>query len=119
MMSSPDRMTEIEPRPFLRITRRRAGAWQAVLIRLAVLAAGFSRSLRNRGVSVAPFKSQNIVTYTLDSTSEGTDVTWKMTGSLNVMMRVIGLIKPMDKLVGPDFEEGLANLKRVAEGTKA
>ncbi|MBK6470383.1 MAG: choice-of-anchor D domain-containing protein [Betaproteobacteria bacterium] len=40
MMSSPDRMTEIEPQPSLRITRRRARAWQAALIRLAVLAAG-------------------------------------------------------------------------------
>lgn len=62
-----------------------------------------------------PFKAHNTVTYTLTPTAEGTDVTWTMTGPLPLMMKVIGIVKPMDKMVGPDFEEGLANLKAVAE----
>jgi uncharacterized protein YndB with AHSA1/START domain len=45
----------------------------------------------------------------------GTRVTWSMDGDMgaNPMHRWMGLM--MDKLVGPDFEAGLANLKTLAE----
>jgi hypothetical protein len=35
------------------------------------------------------------------------------------MSKVMGLFFSMDKLVGPQFEEGLANLKRLAESQTA
>jgi hypothetical protein len=31
----------------------------------------------------------------------------------------MSLFTSMDKMIGPDFETGLANLKRIAEGAKA
>lgn len=45
----------------------------------------------------------------------GSKVTWTMTGDagMNPMFRWFGLF--MDKLVGPDFEAGLKNLKKLAE----
>lgn len=45
----------------------------------------------------------------------GTKVTWYMSGDagMNPMMRWFGYF--MDRLVGPDFEAGLANLKKIAE----
>jgi uncharacterized protein YndB with AHSA1/START domain len=45
----------------------------------------------------------------------GTRVTWSMDGDMgaNPLHRWMGLM--MDRLVGPDFEAGLANLKTLAE----
>ena len=38
-----------------------------------------------------------------------------MHGPNTLMSKVMGLFFSMDKLVGPQFAEGLANLKRVVE----
>jgi hypothetical protein len=49
------------------------------------------------------------------SGAASTGVTWEMSGEFNGMpfMRYFGLM--MDGMVGPDFEEGLANLKKLVE----
>ena len=39
-----------------------------------------------------------------------------MAGEQSGLMGVFGKVVPMDRLVGPDFEKGLARLKTVAEG---
>ena len=62
-----------------------------------------------------PFPAQNRLTFTLRPAGEVTAVEWRMDGELNLFMRVFALIRSMDKLVGPDFERGLAKLKRAAE----
>ena len=46
---------------------------------------------------------------------EGSQVTWTMTGPKTLMTRVMGIFTSMDKIVGKDFEKGLARLKAVAE----
>jgi hypothetical protein len=38
-----------------------------------------------------------------------------MTGKKTLMTKVMGLVKSMDSLLGPDFEKGLARLKIAAE----
>lgn len=38
-----------------------------------------------------------------------------MTGRNNFMFKAMGLFMDMDRMVGPDFEKGLAEMKRVAE----
>jgi len=38
-----------------------------------------------------------------------------MSGPSNLMMRVMGLFMNMDKMIGRDFEAGLAKLKAVTE----
>jgi hypothetical protein len=46
-------------------------------------------------------------------------VTWSMDGKANFMGKAVGLVMNMDKTVGKSFEEGLSNLKRVAEAKRA
>jgi hypothetical protein len=54
-------------------------------------------------------------TYLLRPTAEGTVVTWAMDSDMgmNPVGRYMGLM--MDKMVGADFEKGLANLRKVSE----
>ena len=42
-----------------------------------------------------------------------------MTGEQKGLMAVFGKFMSMDKLIGPDFEKGLARLKAVAEEADA
>lgn len=51
----------------------------------------------------------------LESDGTSTKVTWTMTGSSegNFMMKLF--VPFIDKMVGPDFEDGLKNLKGIAE----
>lgn len=60
---------------------------------------------------IAPFAAHNTTTFTLTPRDGGTDVQWAMTGKNGFMMKVMGLFVNMDKMVGKDFEKGLAKLK--------
>lgn len=62
-----------------------------------------------------PFKSSSTTTFNLKPQGDATQVTWTMTGPKTLMTRVIGVFRSMDKMVGPDFEKGLAQLKGTAE----
>jgi hypothetical protein len=44
-----------------------------------------------------------------------TNVTWAMSGPLTYPAKVMSVFMSMDKLIGSDFETGLANMKAVAE----
>ena len=45
-------------------------------------------------------------------------VTWSMSGKTNFMCKAFGLIMDGDKMIGKDFEKGLARLKAIMEGAK-
>lgn len=62
-----------------------------------------------------PFKATNTITFRLAPVDAGTEVTWEMTGRRTLMTRVMEVFRTMDRLVGPDFERGLARLGDVAE----
>jgi hypothetical protein len=62
-----------------------------------------------------PMTAHNTAEFTLEPQGAGTRVTWAMFGPNTLMSKVMGLFFTMDKLVGPQFDEGLANLKRLAE----
>ena len=64
-----------------------------------------------------PWKATNDVTFALTPTGSGTEVTWTMTGDQKGMAALFGKVFNMDKLVGKDFEKGLARLKANAEVT--
>jgi hypothetical protein len=64
---------------------------------------------------IKPFKSQNDCRFALDVDGGTTNVTWTMTGPKTLVTKVMGIFTSMDKLVGRDFEKGLAQLKTVAE----
>ncbi|WP_344057314.1 SRPBCC family protein [Terrabacter lapilli] len=63
----------------------------------------------------APMKAHNRVDFTLTPVDGGTHVVWSMTGPQNAVMRLMSKVWSMEKLVGPDLEKGLAQLKHTAE----
>jgi uncharacterized protein YndB with AHSA1/START domain len=62
-----------------------------------------------------PWKAHNTTVFAIRPSGEGSQVTWTMTGPKTLMTRVMGIFTSMDKMVGKDFEKGLARLKAVAE----
>lgn len=62
-----------------------------------------------------PFKSSNTTMFTLRPQGAGTEVTWTMVGPRSLMLKVMGVFMSMDKMVGRDFEKGLARLAAVVE----
>jgi hypothetical protein len=64
---------------------------------------------------VKPFEAHNIVDFTLEPKGGTTNVTWAMHGPSPFFSKVLHVFLSMDKMVGKDFEAGLANLKAAAE----
>jgi hypothetical protein len=66
-----------------------------------------------------PFENASVVSFLItpahDPAGAGTEVTWRMSGELHGLMSVFGRVVSMDRLVGKDFEKGLARLKAAAE----
>jgi hypothetical protein len=68
---------------------------------------------------IEPFQSRADITFTLaPENATTTKVTWAMDGKHNFISKAFSVVKPMDGMIGRDFEEGLANLKKVAEAKK-
>lgn len=53
--------------------------------------------------------------FELQDSAGGVFVTWSMYGENGFMGRIMGVIMNMEKMVGPDYEAGLAKLKMVCE----
>lgn len=64
---------------------------------------------------IKPFEATNITTFHFKPEGEGVSVTWKMEGHNNFMSKAFDLFMNMDKMVGKDFEKGLASMKTAAE----
>jgi hypothetical protein len=62
-----------------------------------------------------PFEGHNVVEFIIAPKGDATEVTWAMHGPSPYIAKVMGLIFSMDKMIGRDFEAGLANLKARAE----
>jgi len=66
-----------------------------------------------------PWKATNQTAFLLAPEGEGTRVTWTMDGTNDFMGKAMGVFMNMDKMIGADFEKGLASLKSVAETAAA
>lgn len=66
---------------------------------------------------IKPFAATNTAEFTFKPEGSKTAVDWTMLGEKNLMSKAFGLVMNMDKVIGGDFEKGLADLKRVSEGT--
>ena len=62
-----------------------------------------------------PFEAHNTAEFTLEARGDMTQVTWAMFGPSPYLSKLITIFCSMDKMVGKDFEAGLANLKAIAE----
>ncbi len=64
-----------------------------------------------------PFVATNDAEFNFTSDRGQTTVTWSMSGTRNFMFKAMGLFMNCDKMVGGQFEKGLADMKLVAEAT--
>lgn len=62
-----------------------------------------------------PFEGHNIVEFTVDAAGDSTRVTWAMHGPQPYIAKLMSVFMDCDKMVGKDFEAGLASLKTIAE----
>ncbi len=62
-----------------------------------------------------PFKSTSDAYLKVAKAGKGTKVTWGFTGKNKFPMSIMMLFMNMDKVVGKDFEQGLAKLKTLLE----
>jgi hypothetical protein len=62
-----------------------------------------------------PFEGHNIAEFTLEPQGDSTNVTWAMHGPAPFLSKVMQVFISMDKMIGKDFESGLANLKTIVE----
>jgi hypothetical protein len=63
----------------------------------------------------APFKASNIAEFMLEPQGNATRITWSMQGRSHFMSKLMGLVFNFDKMIGKDFEDGLVNLRTLAE----
>ena len=62
-----------------------------------------------------PFEAHNTAEFTLQPQGDGTRVTWAMQGPTPFIGKIMHVFMNMDRMVGTDFETGLANLRKTAE----
>jgi len=79
-----------------------------------------TESHANEGVELElafrkPMRATNAVEFTFRPNGEQTVVTWSMSGEKDMTAKAIHLVMDMDKMVGGDFERGLADMKSLAE----
>jgi hypothetical protein len=89
---------------------KKAGAGKMVLElsepdRLVGIALQFTR----------PMAASNRGEFRFEPAPGGTRVTWSMTGDHNFSGKLFAMVVDVDKMVGKDFEAGLASLKALAE----
>jgi hypothetical protein len=62
-----------------------------------------------------PFEAHNTAEFVLEPQGDSTNVTWAMNGHMPFMFKVMSTFFSMDKMIGKDFEKGLANMKSITE----
>ena len=65
--------------------------------------------------SFKPRQDVSTTTFTFAPSGAGTEVTWTMDGRKDFMSKAVCMVMDLDKMVGGDFEKGLAQLKTVSE----
>ncbi|MBU0621279.1 MAG: SRPBCC family protein [Gammaproteobacteria bacterium] len=64
---------------------------------------------------IKPFEGRNHVVFSIDAAGSGTQVTWVLEDQHTYFLKVLSMFINMDKMIGNDFETGLARLKVAAE----
>jgi uncharacterized protein YndB with AHSA1/START domain len=62
-----------------------------------------------------PFAATNTAEFTFKPEGNQTVITWSMSGEKNFLAKAIHLFMDMDKMVGGQFEKGLASMKSIVE----
>ena len=62
-----------------------------------------------------PFAATNTAEFSFKPQAGGTAVTWSMAGQNNFIARAVCMFMNMDRMVGGQFEQGLAQVKAIVE----
>jgi hypothetical protein len=65
-----------------------------------------------------PFEGTSTAEFRFEPAGEQTRVTWTLDGRNGLMGKAVGLVVDLDRMVGGDFEKGLADLKTVVEARR-
>lgn len=87
--------------------------------RMTILESNPHSLIRTKLEFLKPFACTNQGEFTFQSQGNETLVIWSMSGENTFMGKAFSLIMNMDKLVGTDFEKGLASMKALAESKTA
>jgi len=83
--------------------------------RMEIVEAAPGQSVTLKLDFVRPFEASNVVEYRLQPKGSATQVSWDMHGPMPFISKVMCVFVDLDKMIGKDFETGLANLKTLAE----
>lgn len=64
---------------------------------------------------IKPFEGRNHVVFSIEAAGDSTKVTWALEDQHTYFLKILSMFINMDKMIGNDFEVGLAKLKAVAE----
>jgi hypothetical protein len=92
-----------------------AGNRQAGEGRMTITESRPNELVRFRLDFLKPFAVTNTAEFTFTPQGDQTAVTWSMSGRQNFMAKAFCMFMSMDKMVGGEFEKGLAQMKSVAE----
>lgn len=83
--------------------------------RMAITESRPNELIRFRLEFLKPFKAVNTAEFTFRPEGDHTVVTWSMSGTNNFISKAVGLFINCEKMVGGQFERGLANMRSVVE----
>jgi len=67
---------------------------------------------------VRPFAGTSTAEFAFKAEGERTAVTWSLDGRNSFIAKAMGLVMNMDRMIGDDFEKGLAQLRSIAEAAR-
>lgn len=83
--------------------------------RMTIIDSVPSTSVKIKLEFLKPFAATDDTNFMFVTQGSQTHVTWTMAGDKNFLMKGFTLFMNMDKMVGNDFEKGLAQMKAVSE----
>ena len=93
-------------------------AWQSLEVgsgSMTILESVAPARLAMRLDFIKPFEAHSMAEFSITPDGDASRVTWVMYGPSNFVSKLMQVAFSMDKMVGPDFERGLAQLKTRAE----
>ena len=82
---------------------------------LELLKTEVNKSAEIRLRMTKPMAAENLIVYTLTPEGEGTRFTWSMSGDGGFIGKLMSVFIDCEKMIGGQFEQGIANLKAIAE----
>ncbi|MFY9288740.1 MAG: SRPBCC family protein [Alphaproteobacteria bacterium] len=82
---------------------------------MTIVESKLNQLVRNRLDFLKPMEGTSTADFTLKTEGNKTKVTWSIYGHNNFMAKAMSLIMNCDKMIGEQFEKGLADLKTTVE----